>query len=214
MVSRITMGVANTSCCVGQNASMRKMISLAAAAGLAIAMVSCSSDADDSGSADAEPTDTQTISLETNRGKIVIQTNPDAPQTVEAQTKLVTEQYFDDTPCHRVVTSGIFVLQCGDPTGTGTGGPGYQLPDENLPDPTINNYPAGTVAMANSGPNTAGSQFFIVYEDTTLDPGYTIWGEVVEGLDVVTNIAVSSRKDGITDGKPKPKVTINTATLG
>jgi len=79
---------------------------------------------------------------------------------------------------------------------------------------TVNNYPAGTVAMANSGPNTAGSQFFIVYEDTTLDPGYTIWGEVVEGLDVVTNIAVSSRKDGITDGKPKPKVTIETATLG
>jgi len=190
------------------------MISLAAAAGLAIALVSCGSDADDAGSADAEPTDTETITLETNRGKIVIKTNPAAPQTVEAQTKLVTEQYFDDTPCHRVVTSGIFVLQCGDPTGTGTGGPGYQLPDENLPDPTVNNYPAGTVAMANSGPNTAGSQFFIVYEDTTLDPGYTIWGEVVEGLDVVTNIAVSSRKDGITDGKPKPKVTIKTATLG
>ena len=208
------MGQENTSTYLGQNAYMRKMISLAAAAGLAIALASCSSDVDDSGSADAEPTDTETITLDTSRGRIVIKTNPAAPQAVEAQTKLVTEQYFDDTPCHRVVTSGIFVLQCGDPTGTGTGGPGYQLPDENLPDPTVNNYPAGTVAMANSGPNTAGSQFFIVYEDTTLDPGYTIWGEVVEGLDVVTNIAVSSRKDGITDGKPKPRVTIETATLG
>ena len=193
---------------------MRKITTIPAAAALSLALVNCSSDSEEPAAPAEDTTVGDTITFNTNRGKFVMKTNPDAPQTVEAQTKLVQEQYFDGTPCHRVVTSGIFVLQCGDPTGTGTGGPGYQLPDENLPDPVVNNYPAGTVAMANSGPDTAGSQFFIVYEDTTLDPGYTIWGEIVEGLDVVTNVAASSRKDGITDGEPKPKVTIESATTG
>ena len=153
------------------------------------------------------------MTFTTNRGPITIATDPAAPETVAAQATLAKGGYFDDTPCHRLVTSGIFVLQCGDPTGTGTGGPGYQLPDENLPAATANNYPAGTVAMANSGPGTAGSQFFIVYKDTTLPPGYTIWGKVTSGLKVVQQIADAGTKTGASDGPPKESVTIESTTV-
>ncbi|HSR24834.1 MAG TPA: peptidylprolyl isomerase, partial [Candidatus Eisenbacteria bacterium] len=84
-----------------------------------------------------------------------------APHTVNSFVFLAGQRYFDHSPCHRLTTAGIFVLQCGDPTGTGTGGPGYTIPDENLAGAT---YPAGTVAMANTGrPHTGGSQFFLVY---------------------------------------------------
>jgi peptidyl-prolyl cis-trans isomerase B (cyclophilin B) len=128
--------------------------------------------------------------LATNCGEIVIDTFADkAPETVNAMLWLAGEGYFDSTLCHRLVTEGIFVLQCGDPTATGTGGPGFTLPDENLPTAEGVNYPAGTVAMANAGPGTSGSQFFLVYEDTTLPPDYTIWGEVSSGLDIVKRIA-------------------------
>ncbi len=128
--------------------------------------------------------------LATNCGEIVIDTFADkAPETVNAMLWLAGEEYFDSTLCHRLVTEGIFVLQCGDPTATGTGGPGFELPDENLPTAEGVNYPAGTVAMANAGPGTSGSQFFLVYEDTTLPADYTIWGEVSSGLDIVERIA-------------------------
>ena len=130
-------------------------------------------------------TDYQLV-LTTNCGEIVIDTYADkAPETVNAMLWLAGEGYFDSTLCHRLVTEGINVLQCGDPTATGTGGPGFELPDENLPAEDGVNYPAGTVAMANAGPGTSGSQFFLVYEDTTLPPNYTIWGEVSSGLDIV-----------------------------
>jgi peptidyl-prolyl cis-trans isomerase B (cyclophilin B) len=152
------------------------------------------------------------ITFTTNRGPITISTNPAAPATVAAQAKLANEGYFDDSPCHRLVTEGIYVLQCGDPTGTGTGGPGYRLPDENLPQSAQNNYPAGTVAMANSGPNTAGSQFFIVYQDSTLPPGYTIWGSVDRGLNKVKRVAASGTKNGSSDGPPKKAVTIESTS--
>ncbi len=158
---------------------------------------------------DALPT---SLTFTTNRGPITIATDPAAPATVAAQAKLANEGYFDGTPCHRLVTEGIYVLQCGDPTGTGTGGPGYRLPDENLPAASQNNYPAGTVAMANSGPNTAGSQFFIVYQDSTLPPGYTIWGTVDKGLNKVKRVAAAGTKSGSSDGEPKKSVTIESAS--
>ena len=154
-----------------------------------------------------------TMTFETNRGDIVIATDPAAPQTVAAQAALAQQGYFDDTPCHRLVTSGIYVMQCGDPTGTGTGDPGYTLPDENLPEAKKNDYPAGTVAMANAGPNTGGSQFFIVYRDTTLPPAYTVWGKVTSGLDAVKKIAADGTADGRSDGAPKKPVTITAVTV-
>jgi peptidyl-prolyl cis-trans isomerase B (cyclophilin B) len=156
-------------------------------------------------------TDYQLV-LTTNCGEIVIDTFADkAPETVNAMLWLAGEGYFDSTLCHRVVTDGIFVLQCGDPTATGTGGPGFELPDENLPAEEGVNYPAGTVAMANAGPGTSGSQFFLVYEDTTLPPNYTIWGEVSSGLDVVTKIAEAGVAGGGTDGTPAAPIGIETA---
>jgi peptidyl-prolyl cis-trans isomerase B (cyclophilin B) len=155
-------------------------------------------------------TDYQLV-LTTNCGEIVIDTFADkAPETVNAMLWLAGEGYFDSTLCHRVVTDGIFVLQCGDPTATGTGGPGFELPDENLPAEGGVNYPAGTVAMANAGPGTSGSQFFLVYEDTTLPPNYTIWGEVSSGLDVVTKIAEAGVAGGGTDGTPAAPIGIET----
>ncbi len=178
-----------------------------------VVVVGCNGDSATSDSTETASTSREAsqITFTTDQGPITIATDPAAPETVAAQTKLADEGYFDGTPCHRVVTEGIYVLQCGDPTGTGTGGPGYQLPDENLPDATSDNYSVGTVAMANSGPNTAGSQFFIVYQDTTLPPGYTIWGKVTEGLEVVKDIAKSSKNKGVTDGSPKPEVEIESA---
>lgn len=192
-----------------------------------LALAGCSSSSD-SPTASAEPSGTvaatavpsadaslpTTMTFTTNRGDIVVATDPAAPKTVAAQAALAEKGYFDDTPCHRLVTSGIYVLQCGDPTGTGTGDPGYTLPDENLPKAEKDDYPAGTLAMANAGPNTSGSQFFIVYEDTTLPPAYTIWGTVTSGLDVVKKIAADGTADGRSDGPPKQPVTISAVTVG
>ena len=155
-----------------------------------------------------------TISFTTNQGEIVIETTPSlAPLTVNAIAALAQKNYFDNTICHRLTTEGIFVLQCGDPTGTGTGGPGFNIPDENLPQPTENNYPAGTVAMANAGPGTSGSQFFLVYQDTTLGPDYTIWGSITSGLDILQTIASAGVVDGGTDGAPVTGVTIESTKV-
>lgn len=154
------------------------------------------------------------ITFTTNQGEIVIETTPSlAPLTVNAIAALAQKNYFDNTICHRLTTEGIFVLQCGDPTGTGTGGPGFNIPDENLPQPTENNYPAGTVAMANAGPGTSGSQFFLVYQDTTLGPDYTIWGSITSGLDILQTIASAGVVDGGTDGAPVTGVTIESTKV-
>ena len=161
-----------------------------------------------------KPDTAYTMTLATNCGDIVIDTLPaEAPATVASMAFLTEEGYFDLTACHRLTTEGIFVLQCGDPAGNGTGGPGYSIPDENLPPEGEANYPAGTVAMANAGPGTGGSQFFIVYADTTLPSGYTIWGTVAQGLDVVTGIAAAGVEGGGTDGPPAQRVVIEKATL-
>ncbi len=154
------------------------------------------------------------ITFKTNQGEIVIETKPAlAPLTVNAIAALAQKNYFDNTICHRLTTQGIFVLQCGDPTGTGSGGPGFNIPDENLPQPTENNYPAGTVAMANAGPGTSGSQFFLVYQDTTLGPDYTIWGSITSGLDILQTIASAGVVDGGADGAPLTGVTIESTKV-
>lgn len=117
-----------------------------------------------------------------------------APQAVANFVTLAREGYFDATRCHRLVTEGIHVLQCGDPTATGTGGPGYTWgPIENAPEDDV--YPAGTIAMARVGGSgeSMGSQFFLVYEDSTIPSdaagGYTVFGRITSGLDVVQAIA-------------------------
>ncbi len=133
----------------------------------------------------------KTLTLTTNCGSIVISLlGSKAPITVTSIATLANAGYYNKSLCHRLTTEGIFVLQCGDPTASGSGSPtgwkGYV--DENLPKVGAKNYPAGTVAMANSGPKTNGSQFFLVYQDTQLGPNYTIWGKITKGLDLVQKI--------------------------
>ncbi len=149
------------------------------------------------------------FSLTTNCGTIVITTvGNKAPWTLTHMSTLAKAGYFDGSLCHRLTTAGIFVLQCGDPTATGSGGPGFSYPDENLPASGVNNYPAGSVAMANAGPGTNGSQFFLVYADTTLGPDYTLWGKITKGLEIVQAIAKSGVKGGGPDGPPATAITL------
>lgn len=135
-----------------------------------------------------------------------------APCTINSFLSLARQGYFDDTSCHRLVDYGIFILQCGDPTGTGTGGPGYVMSEE-LKD--TKSYPAGTVAMAKrQQPGTSGGQFFLVWADTPLPPEYTVFGTMDQaGLDVVGGIAAQgvSADDGMT---PNAEAHITSVTLG
>jgi peptidyl-prolyl cis-trans isomerase B (cyclophilin B) len=155
--------------------------------------------------------------LKTSCGDIGIQLDAkNAPQTVNSFVYLAQQEYFNHTKCHRLTTSGIYVLQCGDPTGTGSGGPGYTLPDEYLKDPAIQGgtYPAGTVAMANTGAaHTGGSQFFLVYQASQLAASYTPFGTITSGLDILRHIARDGVQGGGTDGKPKDNVVINSVPV-
>ena len=152
------------------------------------------------------------LTLQTNCGNIVIETFAKAaPITITVMSQLAKSGYFNRTLCHRLTTEGIFVLQCGDPTATGSGGPTFRYRDENLPPASEDNYPEGSVAMANSGPNTNGSQFFLVYKDTTLGPNYTLWGKIVSGLEIVKYIAQGGVKDGGVDGAPLRTIGIERA---
>ena len=160
-----------------------------------------------------DPAKKYTMTLHTSQGDIVIALNAaKAPHTVNSFTFLAGQRFFDGTHCHRLTTAGIYVLQCGDPTGTGTGGPGYSFGDENLTGAT---YPAGTVAMANAGPNTNGSQFFLVYKDTTLPPSYTPFGTITSGLDVVQKVAAggTDNSNGQGDGQPNISVVLTRVTI-
>ncbi|GAA2155686.1 MULTISPECIES: peptidylprolyl isomerase [Glycomyces] len=146
---------------------------------------------------------TQEMTIATNLGTITADIDTaGAPCTAGSFTHLAKDGYFDDQQCHRLVTEGIWVLQCGDPdaraaieAGTpemaGQGSPGYSYGEENLPVEAAGNYPAGTIAMANAGPGTTGSQFFIVYKDTQLPADYTILGQVTAGLDIVEQVAAA-----------------------
>ncbi|MFC4128639.1 peptidylprolyl isomerase [Nocardia rhizosphaerae] len=157
-----------------------------------------------------DPAAAYTASLETTCGTVSIALDAAAaPRTVNSFAFLAAEGYFDHTPCHRLTTDGIYVLQCGDPTGTGTGGPGYRFDDENLAGAV---YPAGTVAMANAGPGTNGSQFFLVHADTALPPNYTPFGRVTAGMDVLSAVAAAGVLGGGPDGKPVAEVVLDTVT--
>jgi peptidyl-prolyl cis-trans isomerase B (cyclophilin B) len=152
--------------------------------------------------------------ITTNRGPVVVDLQAaKAPCTVNSFVYLAAKHYFDSTPCHRLTTAGIYVLQCGDPSGTGSGGPGYKFGNENL---TGARYTQGTLAMANAGPGTNGSQFFIVYRDSlTLPASYTPFGKVVKGLGIIQNVAKagSDNANGQGDGHPRDKVTIQSVTI-
>jgi peptidyl-prolyl cis-trans isomerase B (cyclophilin B) len=133
-----------------------------------------------------------TLTLKTNCGTITATLLTKlAPQTTTNITTLANAKYYNGTICHRLTTDGLYVLQCGDPTAQGAGSPGGWVgyKEENLPKAVAKNYPAGTLAMANSGPGTNGSQFFLVYADTQLGPDYTIFGRITSGLDLLKKIA-------------------------
>lgn len=140
----------------------------------------------------------------TTQGVITVQMlTSKAPCTTYSFRFLASKGYYNQTHCHRLTVQRIFVLQCGDPTGTGSGGPGYAFNDENLAGAT---YPAGTVAMANAGPNTNGSQFFFTWKDTTLSPAYTPFGKVISGLDVLQRIAAAGDDEQNNPGDGYPNL--------
>ncbi|WP_030243662.1 peptidylprolyl isomerase [Streptomyces sp. NRRL S-455] len=168
-----------------------------------------------------------TMKMDTTCGEIDIALKASAaPHTVNSFNFLAGKGYFDHSKCHRLTNQGIYVLQCGDPQGTGMGGPGYTIPDENLKDKSLKGgvYPAGTVAMANQynaqtkqGRNSGGSQFFLVYQDSQLPPDYTPFGTVSEaGMKVLQKIAKAGAQgpDPQTGNTaPNATVVINKATV-
>jgi peptidyl-prolyl cis-trans isomerase B (cyclophilin B) len=158
---------------------------------------------------------TAAVTLKLNDKPLILTLDRErTPCTTNSFVSLVSQKYFDGTSCHRLADSGIFVLQCGDPTATGTGGPGYAFADELTGEET---YPAGSLAMANAGPGTNGSQFFIVFEDTQLSPNYTVFGVIDEaGLKIVKDIAAGGQDGAWGDGTGKPKLpaVITSATVG
>ena len=154
--------------------------------------------------------------INTNRGPIVIDLlNSKAPCTVNSFVHLAEQGFYNVTPCPRLSTSGgLYMLQCGDPTGKGTGGPGYEFASENLTGAT---YPAGTLAMARAeAPDSNGSQFFLVYKNTSLPPDYTPFGTIVSGLNVLQNVGNHGYGPPLNSaggGAPKEKVEIESVTV-
>jgi peptidyl-prolyl cis-trans isomerase B (cyclophilin B) len=173
------------------------------------------------------PTDPAQVSasMVTSQGHIgLMLANNESPCTVNSFASLIGQRYFDNTKCHRLTTSDTLgVLQCGDPKGDGTGGPGYQFANEyptdqfppndpKLQEPVV--YPRGTLAMANAGPNTNGSQFFMVYKDSQLPPQYTVFGTIqADGLATLDKIAKAGVAGGGEDGPPASEVTIKSLLL-
>ena len=173
------------------------------------------------------PTDPAQVSasMVTNQGRIgLMLANNESPCTVNSFASLIGQKYFDNTKCHRLTTSpDLGVLQCGDPKGDGTGGPGYQFANEyptdqyppndpKLQEPVL--YPRGTMAMANAGPGTNGSQFFMVYKDSQLPPQYTVFGTIqADGLATLDKIAKAGVAGGGEDGAPATEVTITSLLL-
>jgi peptidyl-prolyl cis-trans isomerase B (cyclophilin B) len=173
------------------------------------------------------PTDPAQVSasMATSQGNLgLLLANNESPCTVNSLASLIGQKYFDNTKCHRLTTSeSLGVLQCGDPKGDGTGGPGYQFANEyptdqyqpndpKLREPVL--YPRGTLAMANAGPGTNGSQFFMVYKDSELPPQYTVFGTIqADGLAVLDKIAKAGVNGGGEDGAPASEVIIKSILL-
>ena len=155
--------------------------------------------------------------ITTNRGPIVIDLlNSKATCTVNSFVSLARQGFYNNTPCPRLSSSASpFMLQCGDPTGKGTGGPGYEFASENLTGAT---YPAGTMAMANSAgqPDSNGSQFFLVYQNSSLPPDYTPFGKIVSGLNILQNVGKRGYGPPLSSaggGAPKESVEIESVTI-
>jgi peptidyl-prolyl cis-trans isomerase B (cyclophilin B) len=173
------------------------------------------------------PTDpaTVSVSMSTDQGNLgLILNNAEAPCTVNSFASLAQKGFFDDTVCHRLTTApSLGVLQCGDPTATGSGGPGYsfanEYPTNQYPkgDPALGKpvlYPRGSLAMANAGPNTNGSQFFLVYKDSQLPPNYTVFGTIDStGLATLDKIAAAGIAGGGQDGEPATEVKVKSILL-
>ena len=157
-----------------------------------------------------DPAKTYTAAVKTNHGDFTVELDAEAaPNTVNNFVVLSLYHYYDGITCHRVVEG--FVIQCGDPKGDGTGGPGYTFADEL---PTAGSYKLGSLAMANSGPDTNGSQFFIISgpEGTQLPPQYSLFGQVTDGLDTTINTIASLAVPG-SDGPPSQPVQIESVTI-
>lgn len=147
-----------------------------------------------------DPARAYSATIETTKGPLQVALfAAEAPKTVNNFVFLAREGFYDGVTFHRIIKG--FMVQTGDPTGTGTGGPGYRFEDE----PVRRSYTRGTLAMANSGPNTNGSQFFIVHQDTDLPPNYTIFGQITQGLEVLDAIADTPVTMG-NSGDPVPSL--------
>jgi peptidyl-prolyl cis-trans isomerase B (cyclophilin B) len=180
----------------------------------------CDFTSDETGTVGTPPAEVPTsgqanLVMTTNFGPITLSLDQAKAPCASASFVYLTQQkFFDGTPCHRETDSdGLKVLQCGDPTGTGTGGPGYSFPTQVTGSET---YPRGTLAMANSGQGTDGSQFFLVYGDSQLPANYTVVGTIDEaGLAVLDTIAANGNNgaNGAGDGAPNQPVTITSMTL-
>ncbi|MEH1030255.1 peptidylprolyl isomerase [Micromonospora profundi] len=172
-------------------------------------------------------TGVQTMTIDTNLGPITAKVDRSlSPCTAGSFTYLAEKNFFDNSKCHRLVTEGIKVLQCGDPSATGkgwrdtdgTGGPSYRQAEENLPTDKRPPYPEGVIAMANSGqPGSTGSQFFIVYGDSPLDPAYTVLGTITGGMDIVKDVAKAGDDGAFAQqaggGHPKKEIVIKDLTM-
>lgn len=163
--------------------------------------------------AEAPESGSASVTVSLNAGEVTIDLAQDtAPCTVSAFLSLAEQGFYDETPCHRLTTENIFVLQCGDPTGTGMGGPGYRYAEELSGEET---YEAGVVAMAKAAaPSTTGSQFFLNFQDSPLPPEYTVLGTMdPASLEVLTEIAAQGTSTGTPDGPPKEPVTIKSVSV-
>jgi cyclophilin family peptidyl-prolyl cis-trans isomerase len=155
-----------------------------------------------------DPAKSYTAEIETSAGTMKAEFfTDDAPKTVNNFVFLARQGFYDNVIFHRTIKG--FMIQGGDPTGTGRGGPGYQFADE----PVKRRYTRGTLAMANSGPNTNGSQFFVMHADYGLPPNYTIFGELTEGLDVLDTIATAPTKAGGEGSTPSEPAVIKSVKI-